>query len=128
MSRKLETKTGPSSKKAKPSPKSSTMEVALIENATPGFDQDLLRCPICRQFPRKEVYQCNTGHSVCVNCLTKLLKCPTCQDIYKKVRNYLVEGLLDSMKFHCSWKESGCQVKPMARKDWTSHEAQCEFK
>lgn len=128
MSRKLEVQNGSSSKKAKPSPKPSSPEVVIIEKPTLGIDQDLLRCPICREFPRKEVYQCNTGHSVCANCQTKLRRCPTCQGMYKgQVRNYLAEGLLDSMKFHCSWNEKGCKVHE-ARRDLTSHEAQCEFK
>ncbi len=126
MSRKLETQNASSSKKAKLEP--SRSEVEVIEEAPSSANHDLLRCPVCRKFPRKEVYQCNTGHLVCANCLTKLRKCPICQGMYRKVRHDLAEGLLDSMKFQCSWKQFGCPFTQVARKDLTSHEAQCEFK
>lgn len=95
---------------------------------------DCLKCPICNEYPRKEVYQCINGHSVCNVCIVKMPHCPICRAVYiKKVRNLAVEALLDTMTYNCSYMddddfEVGCRQAKIPRNRRTAHEIQCDSK
>lgn len=90
-----------------------------------------LECPVCLLIPRKEIYQCKNGHSICNVCLMKLVICPTCRVAVSgsntvKVRNHYAESFLDSMKFECKWKDQGCEVL-IERNQLPEHEIVCRY-
>lgn len=95
-----------------------------------GPDINLLKCQICLHFPRKQVFICPNGHSVCHVCFLKIKLCPTCRTPYRfgPIRNYAIEALLDSMKFPCEWKDEGCLQKGFRRSCLIAHVAQCPYK
>lgn len=91
-----------------------------------------LECPVCLIIPRKEIYQCINGHSICNNCVVNVAVCPTCRVIVSgskiaKIRNYYAENFLDAMKFACVWNDNGCDLL-IARDQLTIHESNCEYR
>ncbi|CAH0556128.1 unnamed protein product [Brassicogethes aeneus] len=77
-----------------------------------GIDEKtlkLLECPVCFNTMRPPIYQCSSGHSICILCHDKVQKCPTCDAQWAKSRNYIIEGLTYNLKYPCRFKELGCK-------------------
>ncbi len=92
---------------------------------------DYLKCFVCRDYPRKEVYQCIEGDIVCNECITMITSCPICFKDYGAVknRNRVAETALDGMTFNCSFmKLEGCKEANIPRNRRTAHEIQCDHK
>ena len=57
-----------------------------------------LACPICFEIPTvNEIYQCENGHNICINCYDKLVEvdstknCPQCRkEMFKTRYTYFV--------------------------------------
>lgn len=86
-----------------------------------------VKCPICKDFPDKEIYQCYNGHIICGECSIDLTTCPKCGVAYleAKVRNSALELLFDSLKFPCS--NDGCPERLFMEKQ-ADHVKNCLFK
>lgn len=74
-------------------------------SAGPDACKDL-ECIICKDLPEKKpgaslyVYSCAQAHLLCQECLSRIQKCPLCQQNFvlnKPQRNYLAERLLDQL-------------------------------
>lgn len=103
------------------------------EPVTISSNTVICKCPVCRQIPKAEVFQCPKGHSFCLFCILDRKTCPVCNiKIYGYklglygVRNYLAESLLDQMKFECRWKDHGCQTL-ITRSKISEHENSCIY-
>ncbi|CAL8068186.1 unnamed protein product [Orchesella dallaii] len=83
-------------------------------------------CPICFEIPSQEIYQCVGGHTICHNCIITLRACPQCRELYgtKKIRNRVLEEILDEKTFDCFNVEEGCKAK-LKRQDISTHVESC---
>lgn len=57
------------------------------------FIENLLECPVCLEISRSHIYQCYSGHNICINCRFKINVCPTCKNYISTTRNYVAEAL-----------------------------------
>ncbi len=87
-----------------------------------------LECPVCLFVPKKEIYQCKNGHSICHICIAKIVVCPICRVAVDtvKIRNHYAETFLDGMQFTCIWKDTGCDAM-IARGELSMHETVCKY-
>lgn len=94
-----------------------------------NMQRECLKCPVCPDYPRKEVYQCFNGHIVCNLCYARLTNCPICRVTYgRKIRNLIAEALLDTITHNCSFRAHGCWRTNIPRNQLTAHEIQCDHK
>ena len=52
------------------------------ENSTIAKMAEVFKCPVCLTLPPCDIYQCNEGHLICMDCYNKLRSpnlCPTCR-------------------------------------------------
>ncbi len=92
--------------------------------------EEHLICPICKDVPPSEVYQCRNGHQICSMCVVQCTSCPVCQLPYEipRIRNRALENILDSMDFDCPRKDKGCHLK-LRRSQIERHSAtECKFR
>lgn len=91
---------------------------------------DCMKCTVCIEYPRKEVYLCANGHSVCGRCIAGVTRCSVCSVNYgrKNTRNLALETLLDSMKFNCGFWKDGCLGRNISRNRMNAHDIQCDHK
>nr|CAD7264335.1 unnamed protein product [Timema shepardi] len=86
----------------------SAYDAVVCRNTEPDRAADLKRsfeCPICLVFMNAHIYQCKNGHSLCGPCRDKLVDCPTCQEKYIDVRNYLAEQIFAAFDRYLENKE-----------------------
>ena len=77
-----------------------------------GISNDISHCPVCMDWFRDKIYQCDEGHLVCGACMDNedwVKDCPQCklplQYKVKMARNRAVETLLDTIKMPCSFHD-----------------------
>ncbi|CAL8068180.1 unnamed protein product [Orchesella dallaii] len=89
---------------------------------------DHVKCPICFQTPELQIFQCVRGHTICHVCILKIQLCPQCRIPYgsTKIRNRVLEQILDKQEFDCVYKVKGCEEK-LKRQSITKHEEICPF-
>ncbi len=104
-------------------------EAGCVSSVT-DMKLDCLKCEICNDFPRKQVFQCTKGHSVCSGCIVSMTRCPFCRVIYgrNKMMSLKVEALLDTLTYNCSYRDEGCLKTKITRNQRTAHEIQCDHK
>jgi len=90
-------------------------KVVDIEIPEPEEDEDYL-CPICREYPEHEVYQCIRGHIFCSKCYTGMIankpECATCRARIDRstppIRNLIVEKKISQLPARCTHWAAGC--------------------
>ena len=82
-----------------------------------GISNDISHCPVCMDWFRDKIYQCDEGHLVCGACMDNedwVKDCPQCKVPLqyndggievKAARNRAVETLLDTIKMPCSFHD-----------------------
>eukprot|EP00462_Mataza_sp_D1_P015739 CAMPEP_0175166798 /NCGR_PEP_ID=MMETSP0087-20121206/27928_1 /TAXON_ID=136419 /ORGANISM="Unknown Unknown, Strain D1" /LENGTH=349 /DNA_ID=CAMNT_0016456499 /DNA_START=27 /DNA_END=1076 /DNA_ORIENTATION=+ len=100
-----------SKKRPRPSESSSSAErsIEFPENCIP-----FLECPVCMEVFEGEIYQCNSGHSICSVCMKKLQNnvCPTCRSSkVGRTRNLALEHLLQKVPLPCTNQKWGCNFQ-----------------
>ncbi|XP_066143798.1 uncharacterized protein [Euwallacea fornicatus] len=58
----------------------------------------LLECPVCFESMKDKIEVCKKGHSVCVRCKAKLLRCPICRSEFDGTRNFSLEKVVKNLK------------------------------
>lgn len=86
-----------------------------------------MQCPFCKRYMFPPIYQCNTGHSICLPCRGLLQKCPICKDNISVTRNYVLESLVLLLNFPCSFASYGCKVI-QRKQTLTQHEEICTYR
>jgi len=86
-----------------------------------------LECPVCLDYMVPPIKMCQTGHSICQTCRSKLLSCPLCQKVFLEVRNISLENVIHKIHFPCVNKSLGCNAKsPIKQRD--AHKGNCPFR
>ncbi|XP_072382344.1 uncharacterized protein [Diabrotica undecimpunctata] len=80
---------------------------AIIRKAKKIFLQ-LLECPCCKEYMSPPIYQCLAGHTVCNVCKPTYEKCPSCEELIQKTRNFTLEELSKKVELPADDKK----VKP----------------
>ena len=91
----------------------------------------VIMCPICLDTMTKPILQCETGHSMCGDCITSnsVKSCPQCRGPISKTRNYQLEQIIEnipkSLRGPCFFADKGCKylLLPTEKAD---HEAECK--
>lgn len=86
----------------------------------------LLECPVCNECLGLPIYQCQTGHSFCNSCTSKLNDCPLCHKQLTQTRNYALEDLVNQISHVCRNKVLGCTYGG-TYEDVKVHEETCDF-
>ncbi|KAF2882721.1 hypothetical protein ILUMI_23454 [Ignelater luminosus] len=60
-----------------------------------GEMMKLIECPLCNDCMSSPIYQCQTGHSFCKTCISKLNDCPLCHRVLTQTRNYVLEDVIN---------------------------------
>ncbi|CAG9820865.1 unnamed protein product [Phaedon cochleariae] len=105
-------------------------KMKLEESPTEVLDEKMLHffeCPVCKNFMKPPIFQCQSGHSVCNMCRPRLEKCPTCRATFGSTRNYSLEGLTAGVQYPCIYHDSGCTEISLASQI-VKHERECPFK
>lgn len=103
--------------------------VPVNKIASDDVDEDMLReleCPVCNEYMVPPIHQCVAGHSICGNCKTKVLECPTCRDKIQDTRNFSLEKMTRLIKYHCKYRDFGCSFISTSDKI-RNHESECKF-
>ena len=83
------------------------------------------QCPSCSDYLTVPIYQCDSGHSLCVTCANSSARCPCCKDqVGKKLRNYHLEHQLCAIDVDCRF--AGCEGR-FKLSERLVHEEQCHF-
>ncbi|CAE8595720.1 unnamed protein product [Polarella glacialis] len=97
------------------------------QTAIPG---DAWDCPICDEALSGRIFQCQQGHHLCEECLTKIRsttrQCPSCREVFPSsaARNLALEKLAANVDFPCRWT-CGFQGRPDALQ---AHHSQCALR
>ncbi|CAK1547074.1 unnamed protein product [Leptosia nina] len=67
-------------------------------------------CPVCVQTMTVPIFQCQSGHSLCNRCTSKLRPpiCPLCRQTMTQMRNWQLEELVSKSLVPCHNKQLGC--------------------
>ena len=86
-----------------------------------------LKCPVCMEQMTPPIPMCQNGHNICNRCRQKVNQCPTCRQEFSQSRCWLLENVIQKMKFRCQYYTEGCEfmstsqfIKP--------HEAKCPYR
>ncbi|XP_058445317.1 uncharacterized protein LOC131426529 [Malaya genurostris] len=86
-----------------------------------------LKCPGCAQPLHGPVYLCQTGHSVCLRCSSRISCCPLCPKKITDMRNYSLEAIASKVHFPCDNAIRGCSARlPLDLLFW--HKDRCGYK
>lgn len=102
----------------------------LFKKSNCELDERLLQyfeCPVCKNFMKPPIFQCQSGHSICNLCRPRLEKCPTCRTMFGSTRNFSLEGLTSGIQYPCGYHDLGCMEKLLAA-EIIKHESVCHFK
>lgn len=94
-----------------------------------SIEEDILNdleCPVCLEFMVPPIYQCETGHSVCSTCKSKINECPSCKRCYRDTRNFHLEKITNRIKYYCKYRDYDCTFVASAQ-DIKQHEMECKF-
>ncbi|XP_055712369.1 E3 ubiquitin-protein ligase SIAH1B isoform X2 [Phlebotomus papatasi] len=85
-----------------------------------------LRCPGCARPMHAPILLCQSGHSVCQECVRKQKSCPLCRMDFTDIRSMTLEALSAKAYFSCKNAISGCTVRlPFDLMKW--HKPRCLF-
>ncbi|KAJ8957911.1 hypothetical protein NQ318_001908 [Aromia moschata] len=84
-------------------------------------------CPICKEYMLGPIYNCLTGHTICVSCKPQLEKCPSCQAEFSDSRNFSLESLMENVEVPCQNEAAGCKFAGNIEKI-SRHEGNCPYK
>ena len=86
------------------------------------ISNDISHCPVCMDWFRDKIYQCDEGHLVCGACMDNkdwVKDCPQCKMPLQwggadepRTRNRAVETLLDTIKMPCSFHDCDLSCHP----------------
>lgn len=54
----------------------------------------MIKCPVCDDKLRGNIYLCGSGHSICNCCHDKGSQCKKCNAPYTKMQNLLLQDLI----------------------------------
>ena len=89
--------------------------------------QEILECPVCFEIPKAPIFNCETGHTVCGDCRSKVPNCPLCRRGFTSVRNFIAEKLAESLSFKCRFSPFGCEATLKGSEE-ESHVQLCNFR
>ena len=94
---------------------------------TGTISNKLTHCPVCMDWYRKEIFQCDKGHLICSECKESLTnnKCPACRIDISNIRNRALEDLLETVARPCSFSTNGCKFIGV-KADLIKHEKECD--
>ena len=95
-----------------------------------------LKCPVCYEIPKGEVFQCKFGHLICSPCLDQVkashnVRCPTCRLSLLMIdsisRNRLAENLINGLNYLVKCTSVDCgELVPFNQFD--SHMSSCDYR
>ncbi|XP_065077502.1 uncharacterized protein LOC135700790 [Ochlerotatus camptorhynchus] len=86
-----------------------------------------LKCPGCAQALYGPIWLCETGHSICSHCSSRISACPLCRKKLTDMRNYTLEAIAGKVQFPCTHAGRGCTVRlPLELLWW--HKDRCGYK
>lgn len=71
------------------------------------------------------IYQCETGHCVCYDCIKGIKTCPTCRGKFNSTQNFALAQVITYMIYPCC--HENCNFSTRAR-DIRKHEATCPYR
>ena len=84
-----------------------------------------LKCPVCVvEYMTPPIPMCQNGHNICNTCRQKVKKCPTCRQQFLESRCWLLENIIQKIKYCCQYSTKGCEFVSTAQ-FIKSHEAHC---
>jgi len=83
-----------------------------------------LKCPVCVEFMMPPIPMCQNGHNVCNTCRQKVNQCPTCKVEFLESRCWILENIIQKIKYRCQYYVNGCDFVSTAQ-FIKSHEAEC---
>jgi len=93
-----------------------TLVSALHKNA---------ECPVCLETVKPPFKLCVQGHSVCVECMKKIDKCPLCQGKFVLENPVCVKNILEALPHFCRYSDTGCEEVVESGND---HEMFCGYR
>ncbi|XP_018571890.1 uncharacterized protein LOC108911435 [Anoplophora glabripennis] len=85
-----------------------------------------LTCPYCVTYMAAPIFACVSGHTICMECKSRLEKCPTCQASLDGPRIYTLEEMADDVEIPCQFNINGCPLIGNVSRLRT-HESECMF-
>jgi E3 ubiquitin-protein ligase SIAH1 len=86
-----------------------------------------LKCPVCRMYMTPPIPMCQNGHNICNTCRQKVNQCPTCSYQFVKSRCWILENIVQKIKYRCQYYKEGCEYES-AGNDIGFHEAHCSHR
>ena len=83
-----------------------------------------LKCPVCVEYMVPPIPMCQNGHNICNTCRQKVNQCPTCKEEFSQSRCWLLENVVQKIKFRCQYYKEGCEFVSTSQ-FIKSHEADC---
>ena len=83
-----------------------------------------LKCPLCVEFMTPPIPVCHNGRSIHNTCRQKVNQCPTCKAGFLESRCWILENIIQKIKYCCQYYEEGCEFVSTAQ-FIKSHEANC---
>ncbi|CAG9831525.1 unnamed protein product [Diabrotica balteata] len=103
---------------------------ALKQTVNNILDENLLAelvCPVCIEFMVPPIYICESGHSICSQCVELVRICPNCRSsLTKKTRNFTLENVTTRVQYPCKNQEIGCGYLTTSDKI-RMHEKNCDL-
>ncbi|PSR86877.1 E3 ubiquitin-protein like [Actinidia chinensis var. chinensis] len=89
---------------------------------------ELLECPVCLNIMYRPIHQCPNGHTICLNCKTKVHNCcPICRQELGNIRCVALEKVAELLELPCQYQFLGCQdIFPYHSR--LRHEQNCRFR
>ncbi|XP_059612779.1 E3 ubiquitin-protein ligase siah2 [Phlebotomus argentipes] len=85
-----------------------------------------LRCPGCARPMHAPILLCQSGHSVCQECVRTQKWCPLCREDFTDIRSLTLEAISAKAYFSCKYANHGCSVRlPFELMKW--HKPRCQF-
>jgi len=83
-----------------------------------------LECPVCMEYMTSPIPMCTNGHNICNTCKPKVDHCALCREQLSESRCWLLENIIEKIKFRCQYYTEGCEFITTAQ-FIKSHEAGC---
>ena len=83
-----------------------------------------LKCPVYVEYMMPPIPMCQNGHSICNTCRLKVNQCPTCKEEFLESRCWILENIIQKMKYPCKYYKKGCEFVSTAQ-FIKYHEAEC---
>jgi hypothetical protein len=86
-----------------------------------------LKCPVCVEYMTPPIPMCQNGHNICNTCRQRVDECPICRDQFLESRCWLLENIIQIMKYRCQYYTEGCEYVYTAH-FIESHEDNCSHR